>query len=417
MNAPGVVAPSPTTGATAGAEPSVRNGQQRLVHTLKASIEPVDGDAPLVALPFPPAARRRAGDGAGRVAHFGRRPELRAPSPLGQQPSRSERGARCPPRARHLDRFLATTGRRRVNPPEPIAGLECRPRAPASTIVDPPSTQSSNRPGPPGRAPSTTVQCVHVHVGDDGKVESEVAQLLDEPTKLGRPGAPIGRSARIGQCGPVDDCGFEPPGEGNGQARSGSDRSPCGAHRIEAYFCRTELERGQRPRRTGDSALAEARGRTSNGHRGLPPLWRHATTLEGRAMRAGRIITVIIGALLSVVGFAAAVGGGVLAVGHLALRDDAGYYNSPTERLQTSTAVLMTTVDISAEPGDWSLDEPLGTLRIAANAVDEDPIFRRRRPSQGRGSLAGRRGLRADHRRARVAVPRRHRAGCWSRAR
>jgi hypothetical protein len=92
-------------------------------------------------------------------------------------------------------------------------------------------------------------------------------------------------------------------------------------------------------------------------------------------MRAGRIITVIIGALLSVVGFAAAAGGGVLAVGHLALRDDAGYYNSPTERLQTSTAVLMTTVDISAEPGDWSLDEPLGTLRIAANAVGEDPIF------------------------------------------
>jgi hypothetical protein len=61
--------------------------------------------------------------------------------------------------------------------------------------------------------------------------------------------------------------------------------------------------------------------------------------------------------------------------GTFALRDDAGYYNSPTERLQTSTAVLMTTVDISAEPGDWSLDEPLGTLRIAANAVDEDPIF------------------------------------------
>ena len=127
-------------------------------------------------------------------------------------------------------------------------------------------------------------------------------------------------------------------------------------------------------------------------------------------MRAGRIITVIIGALLSVVGFAAAAGGGVLAVGHLALRDDAGYYNSPTERLQTSTAVLMTTVDISAEPGDWSLDEPLGTLRIAANAVGENPIFVGVAPAKEvEAWLAG-----ADYERitaARgMAVPRRHRA-------
>ena len=92
-------------------------------------------------------------------------------------------------------------------------------------------------------------------------------------------------------------------------------------------------------------------------------------------MRAGRIIVVIFGALLSVVGFAAAVGGGVLLVGHLALRDDAGYYNSPTERLDTSTAALMTRVDISARPGDWSLDEPLGTLRIRANSANEAALF------------------------------------------
>jgi Domain of unknown function (DUF4389) len=92
-------------------------------------------------------------------------------------------------------------------------------------------------------------------------------------------------------------------------------------------------------------------------------------------MRAGRITIVILGALLSVVGFVATVGGGALLFGHLALRDDGGYYNSATERLETSTAALMTTVDISAQPGDWSLDEPLGTLRIRANSVNEDPLF------------------------------------------
>jgi hypothetical protein len=95
----------------------------------------------------------------------------------------------------------------------------------------------------------------------------------------------------------------------------------------------------------------------------------------GGAMRAGRIFIVILGALLSVVGFGATVGGGALMFGHLALRDDAGYYNSPTQRLETSTAALMTTADISAQPGDWSLDEPLGTLRVRANSVDETPLF------------------------------------------
>src|SRR5690348_1971377 len=87
-------------------------------------------------------------------------------------------------------------------------------------------------------------------------------------------------------------------------------------------------------------------------------------------MRAGRIIAVVVGALLTVAGFGASVGGGAMVVAH-AQRDAAGYYMTSTQRLQTPTAAFTTRLDL---PDRW-LSDRFGTLRMQATAPDGRAMF------------------------------------------
>src|SRR5690242_15300217 len=92
---------------------------------------------------------------------------------------------------------------------------------------------------------------------------------------------------------------------------------------------------------------------------------------EATAMRAGRIIAVVVGALLTLAGLGATVGGGAMVVVHATQRDANGYYLTSTQRLQTSTAAFTTRLDL---PDDWFADR-FGTLRMQATAVDGRAMF------------------------------------------
>jgi hypothetical protein len=95
-------------------------------------------------------------------------------------------------------------------------------------------------------------------------------------------------------------------------------------------------------------------------------------------MRAGRIVVVVIGALLSLLGFCALAGGVALVVLHGTQRDDAGYYMSSARDVETSTAVLVTSVDLTGPPGANRVvpAHPIGTVRLAATPQQgAGPIF------------------------------------------
>jgi hypothetical protein len=105
-------------------------------------------------------------------------------------------------------------------------------------------------------------------------------------------------------------------------------------------------------------------------------------------MRTGRIILVIIGALLVTAGAATGAAGGAALLAHALLQDSAGYYSTPTERFQTDTAVLVASATL--ESGPWSDQSPVGTVRVQATSADQAPLFIGIGPSdQVTGWLAG----------------------------
>jgi hypothetical protein len=95
---------------------------------------------------------------------------------------------------------------------------------------------------------------------------------------------------------------------------------------------------------------------------------------QRQSMGAGRIVVIVLAALLSLFGLAVAAGGGVLAWAH-ASRDSSGFLTTGVERLSTPTAVLSSdNVNIQVEGTSWFTDH-LGTLHIEATATNGKPLF------------------------------------------
>jgi hypothetical protein len=94
-------------------------------------------------------------------------------------------------------------------------------------------------------------------------------------------------------------------------------------------------------------------------------------------MRAGRVIAVIVGAMLTILGVAGVAAGGGLALMHATQRDSGGYYNTEPQALATSTAALVTEFDLGAVGTDagWWTDHPLGTVRLGSSAPRDDALF------------------------------------------
>jgi hypothetical protein len=95
-------------------------------------------------------------------------------------------------------------------------------------------------------------------------------------------------------------------------------------------------------------------------------------------MKAGRVVALVIGAVLALVGAVLLITGGVLTAVTLVVRDGEGFFSTGTGSLTSGTyAITSEEIDLGAEPGpgDWS---PSGwaTVRIEAEAVGEgDEVF------------------------------------------
>jgi hypothetical protein len=84
---------------------------------------------------------------------------------------------------------------------------------------------------------------------------------------------------------------------------------------------------------------------------------------------AGRIVLIVAGALVALLGLGLVAGGGVLVWAHGTQRDASGYYTTSTEHFATSTYALTSDVDLGRAPGehDWTIAHPVGTVRIRAS--------------------------------------------------
>jgi hypothetical protein len=117
---------------------------------------------------------------------------------------------------------------------------------------------------------------------------------------------------------------------------------------------------------------------SARGDRSTWPAAREALVVKGdELMRAGRIVLVIFGAMITAFGLGAVTAGGGMAVAHATLRDDDGYYRTATEPLRTSTAGLVAEVDLATGTPDvgWIPDDPAGTIRIEGRAPDDGSLF------------------------------------------
>jgi hypothetical protein len=97
-------------------------------------------------------------------------------------------------------------------------------------------------------------------------------------------------------------------------------------------------------------------------------------------MKAGRIVMIVIGALIALVGFGMVVGGAGALVGYGTHRDADGYFRTPSVRLASPTyAIVSDHIDLDTRPGpsDWLIDRGgLGTVKLALHPADPtQPVF------------------------------------------
>lgn len=91
-------------------------------------------------------------------------------------------------------------------------------------------------------------------------------------------------------------------------------------------------------------------------------------------MRPWKIVLLVTGALLGLVGLGLAAASVTLLWANATQRDSAGYYVTPTTRLHTGTYALTSQADFGSASGDWVPAHPIGTVRIRATGVGT-PVF------------------------------------------
>ena len=97
-------------------------------------------------------------------------------------------------------------------------------------------------------------------------------------------------------------------------------------------------------------------------------------------MKAGRVVMIVIGALLALMGFGLLAGSAGALVGYGTHRDDDGFFRTPEVRLASPTyAIVSDRIDLSTRPGpsDWLIDQGgLGTVKLALDPADpQTPVF------------------------------------------
>ena len=91
----------------------------------------------------------------------------------------------------------------------------------------------------------------------------------------------------------------------------------------------------------------------------------------------GRIITVVVGAMMAMLALGLLAGGLALKVGDSVLRDDAGYLMSSSERYDSpGVAVTSQNIDVNGGPADFDVASRwLGTVKVEAESRTPDRIF------------------------------------------
>ena len=96
-------------------------------------------------------------------------------------------------------------------------------------------------------------------------------------------------------------------------------------------------------------------------------------------MKAGRIVALVIGCFLALIGGALLVGTGALTWAYATQRDDGGYFTSHRVRLETVTAAMVSqSIDLGSDerPTRWPFGNgDLATVRMQATAREGEQIF------------------------------------------
>ncbi len=101
--------------------------------------------------------------------------------------------------------------------------------------------------------------------------------------------------------------------------------------------------------------------------------------MGGSRWSPGPALAVVAGSLVALIAATVALVALVLVFAHVALRDDDGFFTSPTERLQTGTYALTAEElefgRVEGRAGDWALEELAGRVRVQADAAGGAPVF------------------------------------------
>ena len=96
-------------------------------------------------------------------------------------------------------------------------------------------------------------------------------------------------------------------------------------------------------------------------------------------MKAGRIVALVIGCVVALIGAALLVGTGALAWAYTTQRDDDGYFTSPQVRIETVTAAVHSEhIDLGSDkrPDRWPFGNgDLATVKLRATAREGEQVF------------------------------------------
>jgi Domain of unknown function (DUF4389) len=95
-------------------------------------------------------------------------------------------------------------------------------------------------------------------------------------------------------------------------------------------------------------------------------------------MKASRIVMIVVGALLALIGFGMLIGGAGATLGYATQRDDDGFFRTSDVRLASPTyAITSDHIDLGSDPGpaDWLIDRgALGTVKLELDPARPDDV-------------------------------------------
>jgi hypothetical protein len=96
-----------------------------------------------------------------------------------------------------------------------------------------------------------------------------------------------------------------------------------------------------------------------------------------QSMSGGRIVLLIVGIVVALLGLAALAGGGVLLALNHTERDSAGFFSTGSESYASeSHAIVSDDLDIGADGPDWLFEEGrLATVRVRGASADDGELF------------------------------------------